>query len=574
MIGKLRGVIDSYGEDFVIVDVGGVGYLVHCSSRTLQHLPSVGEAATLSIETHVREDMIRLFGFRSDQEREWFRLLQTVQGVGAKVALAILSTLDSGALATAIATGDKASVARAPGVGPKLAARIVAELKDKAPAFGAVDPALIRLSDAVDDRRAPQPVSDAVSALVNLGYAQGQASAAIAAALRQAGEAAEAKTLDPAGLAGAGAVRPGVPTSKPPTEAGQQIAMAPPPPPTPERREDDADASLRPQVLAEFIGQKQARANLQVFIGSSKARKDALDHVLFVGPPGLGKTTLAQIVARELGVNFRSTSGPVIAKAGDLAAQLTNLEERDVLFIDEIHRLNPAVEEILYPAMEDYQLDLIIGEGPAARSVKIELPKFTLIGATTRAGLLTTPLRDRFGIPIRLEFYTVDELELIVKRGARVLGIGMSEDGANEIAKRSRGTPRIAGRLLRRVRDFALVEEAGAVTREVADSALKFLDVDPIGLDLMDRKYLLTIANSFGGGPVGIETMAAALSEPRDAIEEIIEPFLIQRGFVQRTPRGRVLTPHAFRHLGLPEPQRDPAVQFGLFQNGAGAVDD
>jgi Holliday junction DNA helicase RuvB len=343
---------------------------------------------------------------------------------------------------------------------------------------------------------------------------------------------------------------------------------------TPERREDDADASLRPQVLAEFIGQKQARANLQVFIGSSKARKDALDHVLFVGPPGLGKTTLAQIVARELGVNFRSTSGPVIAKAGDLAAQLTNLEERDVLFIDEIHRLNPAVEEILYPAMEDYQLDLIIGEGPAARSVKIELPKFTLIGATTRAGLLTTPLRDRFGIPIRLEFYTVDELELIVKRGARVLGIGMSEDGANEIAKRSRGTPRIAGRLLRRVRDFALVEEAGAVTREVADSALKFLDVDPIGLDLMDRKYLLTIANSFGGGPVGIETMAAALSEPRDAIEEIIEPFLIQRGFVQRTPRGRVLTPHAFRHLGLPEPQRDPAVQFGLFQNGAGAADD
>jgi holliday junction DNA helicase RuvB len=324
---------------------------------------------------------------------------------------------------------------------------------------------------------------------------------------------------------------------------------------------------LRPLVLAEFIGQRQARANLQVFIGAAKARAEALDHVLFVGPPGLGKTTLAQIVARELGVNFRSTSGPVIAKAGDLAAQLTNLEERDVLFIDEIHRLNPAVEEILYPAMEDYQLDLIIGEGPAARSVKIELPKFTLVGATTRAGLLTTPLRDRFGIPIRLEFYDVDELEQIVKRGARVLGIGMSEDGANEIAKRSRGTPRIAGRLLKRVRDFALVEGASAVTRPVADSALRFLDVDPIGLDQMDRKYLSTIATSFGGGPVGIDTMAAALSEPRDAIEEIIEPFLIQRGFVQRTPRGRVLTAHAFRHLGLPEPSRDP-VQFGLFQGG------
>src|SRR4051794_12623234 len=338
---------------------------------------------------------------------------------------------------------------------------------------------------------------------------------------------------------------------------------------TPERRSDDAaDTALRPQLLSEFVGQQQARANLQVFIDAARKRGEALDHVLFVGPPGLGKTTLAQIVARELGVNFRSTSGPVIAKAGDLAAQLTNLEERDVLFIDEIHRLNPAVEEILYPAMEDYQLDLIIGAGPAARSVKIELPKFTLVGATTRAGLLTTPLRDRFGIPIRLEFYTVDELDLIVKRGARVLGIGMSEDGANEIARRSRGTPRIAGRLLRRVRDFAIVEGSAAITREIADNALRLLDVDPIGLDLMDRKYLTTIATSYGGGPVGIETMAAALSEPRDAIEEIIEPFLIQRGLPQRTPRGRVLTPHAFRHLGLPEPARDPAVQFGLFQGG------
>ncbi|HEV2557111.1 MAG TPA: Holliday junction branch migration DNA helicase RuvB [Microvirga sp.] len=333
---------------------------------------------------------------------------------------------------------------------------------------------------------------------------------------------------------------------------------------SPEKREDDVETSLRPLSLSDFTGQRAARANLQVFIDAAKTRGDALDHVLFVGPPGLGKTTLAQIVARELGVNFRSTSGPVIAKAGDLAAQLTNLEERDVLFIDEIHRLNPAVEEILYPAMEDYQLDLIIGEGPAARSVKIELPKFTLVGATTRAGLLTTPLRDRFGIPIRLEFYTVDELEGIVRRGARVLGLGMSEDGANEIARRARGTPRIAGRLLRRVRDFAIVEGVPTVTRDLADKALRLLDVDPIGLDQMDRKYLTMIAGSFGGGPVGIETIAAALSEPRDAIEEIIEPYLIQKGFVQRTPRGRVLTPHAFRHLGLPEPNRDPA-QIALF---------
>lgn len=337
---------------------------------------------------------------------------------------------------------------------------------------------------------------------------------------------------------------------------------------SPERRESDPDSSLRPLSLSEFVGQKAARANLSVFIEAARTRGEALDHVLFVGPPGLGKTTLAQIVARELGVNFRSTSGPVIAKAGDLAAQLTNLDERDVLFIDEIHRLNPAVEEILYPAMEDRQLDLVIGEGPAARSVKIDLPAFTLVGATTRAGLLTTPLRDRFGIPIRLEFYDTGELELIVKRGARVLGIGMSDEGANEIAKRSRGTPRIAGRLLRRVRDFALVDGFDTVSRSLADRSLKLLDVDEVGLDLMDRKYLSVIANHYAGGPVGIETIAAALSEPRDALEEIIEPFLIQRGLLARTPRGRVLTSHAFRHLGIAEPKRDPATQFGLFPGG------
>jgi Holliday junction DNA helicase RuvB len=331
------------------------------------------------------------------------------------------------------------------------------------------------------------------------------------------------------------------------------------------RPEDEIDTHLRPQRLAEFVGQGRAKANLKVFIEAARQRGEALDHVLFAGPPGLGKTTLAQIVARELGVNFRATSGPVIARAGDLAALLTNLEERDVLFIDEIHRLNPAVEEILYPAMEDFQLDLIIGEGPAARSVRIDLAQFTLIGATTRTGLLTNPLRDRFGIPVRLDFYSEAELLDIVTRGSRVLGIAVSDDGAREIAKRSRGTPRIAGRLLRRVRDFAAVDGIARIDRAEADKALSKLEVDTRGLDALDHRYLTCIAVNFGGGPVGIETIAASLSEARDAIEEIIEPFLIQLGFVNRTPRGRMLTPHAFGHLGLAVPGGLSAVQGQLF---------
>jgi holliday junction DNA helicase RuvB len=332
------------------------------------------------------------------------------------------------------------------------------------------------------------------------------------------------------------------------------------------RDEDQGETSLRPQTLSEFIGQTRVCSNLKVFIEAARGRREALDHVLFAGPPGLGKTTLAQIVARELGANFRATSGPVIAKAGDLAALLTNLEDRDVLFIDEIHRLNPAVEEILYPAMEDFQLDLIIGEGPAARSVRIDLARFTLIGATTRTGLLTTPLRERFGIPIRLDFYGVPELEEIVRRGARLLALPLTAEGAHEIARRARGTPRVAGRLLRRVRDFASVEGASAVDAKLADGALAQLEVDGRGLDALDHRYLCCIAVNYGGGPVGIETLAAALSEPRDAIEEIIEPYLLQQGFIARTPRGRVLTAGAFAHLGMPAPDR-PA-QFGLF-NGS-----
>lgn len=327
--------------------------------------------------------------------------------------------------------------------------------------------------------------------------------------------------------------------------------------------DDLPEASLRPQTLDAFIGQRETVENLRVFIEAARGRSDALDHVLFYGPPGLGKTTLAQIVARELGVNFRATSGPVVARPGDLAALLTNLEPRDVLFIDEIHRLNPQVEEVLYPAMEDFQLDLIIGEGPGARSVRIDLSPFTLVGATTRSGLIGTPLRDRFGIPLRLRFYDGPELEAVVGRGADVLGMDLAPDGAAEIARRARGTPRVAGRLLRRVRDFASVAGVDRIDASAADSALGRLEVDARGLDSMDRRYLGCIANHYGGGPVGIETIAAALSEERDTLEDVIEPFLIQQGFVHRSPRGRILTEAAFRHIGI-EPSEGLTSQLEL----------
>jgi Holliday junction DNA helicase RuvB len=339
---------------------------------------------------------------------------------------------------------------------------------------------------------------------------------------------------------------------------------------TPGKTTDDpTEASLRPLALDEFVGQQQVRENLRIFIAAAKQRGEALDHVLFHGPPGLGKTTLAQIVARELGATFRATSGPVIAKAGDLAALLTNLEPRDVLFIDEIHRLNPAIEEILYPAMEDFHLDIMIGEGPAARSIRIDLPPFTLVGATTRSGLMTTPLRERFGIPLRMIFYTPQELEQIVRRAAKVLHIEISDDGATEIARRSRGTPRVANRLLRRVRDFATVAGLRRIDAKAADAGLHRLEVDRAGLDAMDRRYLACIAEKYGGGPVGVETLSAALSEQRDVLEDVIEPYLMQQGFVLRTPRGRMVAELGYKHIGMAVP-RGAQAQFDLLRTDEG----
>ena len=519
------------------------------SAKTLGRLAR-GQEAALRIETVVREDSISLFGFYDAWEKEWFATLTKVQGVGAKVCLSILSVLSPSQLSQAVAAQDKTSFTRANGVGPKLAARIVTELKDKIVTIPmsaetndfakGMDMDANEETAAYEDRleaRAEDPnlMEDAISALVNLGYQRLEAYRAVSKAMAE-GQAEDVSSLIRLALK---------------EFANKEERLVSPQKQPEDEQGLNAPVNLRPNSLADFVGQKQVCENLKVFIEAAKKRGEALDHVLLFGPPGLGKTTLASIVAKELGVGFRATSAPMISKSGDLAAILTNLERNDVLFIDEIHRLNPAIEEVLYSAMEDFQLDLIIGEGPSARSVRIDLQPFTLVGATTRSGMLSTPLRERFGIPLRLDFYSPEELEKIVTRGANLLGMPLSKEGAMEIAKRSRGTPRVAGRLLRRVRDFGAVAEAGEVDNKMADKALRRLDVDNYGLDAFDRRYLQCIVTNYGGGPVGADTLAAALSEERDTIEEVVEPFLLKLGFLQRTPRGRVISDLGCEYLGI-----------------------
>ena len=468
---------------------------------------------------HVREDALQLYGFGSMEERDLFVHLLGVNGVGPKVALAIVSGSTPAELRRAIALEDTARFEAIPGIGKKTAQRVVLELREK-------------LGTAVD---APAPVTDLVArdALVELGYSVSRCRACA----RERRPRAASRGARARGVA-----------------AGGMSVVAR------EFLPEDAalDLSLRPRTLDDFVGQKRAKEQLSVGLDAAKGRGEALDHVLLAGPPGLGKTSLAYIIRNELGVGIRTVAGPAIERKGDMAAILTSLEERDVLFVDEIHRLNRAVEEILYPALEDFRLDIIVGQGPAARTLTLDLPPFTLVGATTRTGLLTTPLRDRFGMTFRLAYYEREELASIVRRSARILGVQTADAAADEIARRARGTPRVANRILRRVRDVAEVRHQGAVTLEIAREALDLHEVDELGLERVDRELLRAIVERFGGGPVGLSTLAVALGEETDTIEDVYEPYLLQLGFIQRTPRGRVVTEHGRAHLG--ERREDDAL--------------
>jgi holliday junction DNA helicase RuvB len=532
VIAHLRGRISEKQPNRVVVDVNGVGYDVFVPLSTFYGLGDAGASVALRIHTHVREDALALYGFATPLEQDLFERLIGVGGIGPKLALAVLSGIEPAELMRAIERGDVARLTSIPGVGKKTSERIVLELKDRLPAA--------RVLDAAAGNGAPPDSSsvrdDVLSALLNLGYHRPLAEKAVASALKTAPDENFERTLKQRAAG-----------RKEMTE--DRLISA-------SRVDEDAqyEAGLRPRLLDEYIGQDRIRENLQVAIAAARQRTEPLDHVLLHGPPGLGKTTLAYVIANELQVPIRATSGPAIEKPGDLVGIVTNLGPREVLFIDEIHRMSPAVEEMLYPALEDYEVDIVIGQGPSARTVKMRLEQFTLIGATTRTGLLTSPLRSRFGITHRLEFYTPHDVEEIVRRSARILAVPIEDDAAGEIARRSRGTPRIANRLLRRVRDYAQVRASGHITLDVARAALKLLEVDEHGFDEVDRRLLRTIIDKFNGGPVGLNTIAAAISEEKDAIEDIYEPFLIQVGFLDRTPRGRVATPRAYGYFGLAAP--------------------